>query len=714
MKKNRLFLFCGCVLMALQASAAPAITTPIRKVLPDGTEITVRLCGDEKIHWMETLDGYTLLYDSEQYLVYATTDAEGNMVPSAVRYGAGSSKGYSPAAGALVASLKKGLRYSPAQVALLRQIWQAPDHAAPAAAAPVIGTKKALCVLMEYPDKPLTKNRQDFDDLINQVGYTADGASASVRDFYLENSYGQMELVVTVAGPYQAAHNHREYGYTNGDGTTTFDGRDLAREAIQAAYNDGIDLRYFANDANRMETFHVIYAGHGKEASGNSADIWAHKWVMRAPMLFDGITVADYSCSPELRGGSGSNITRVGVICHELCHVFGSPDYYDTNSGTNGLFLGTGEWDLMASGMWNAEGDLSGSVPAHINMFQKIRYGWVTPVELTDRQEVTEMLNSAENPVAYILSANDDGEHYILENKQQRRFDAHIPGHGLLIYHVHPNAIDSEGSNERHPQQLYPVCATAPLAKPNADPQSYGSINSGGCTFPGTANKTYFTDASVPMSFSWATGEGIQSPISDIKETGGKISFGYRQKTPPEYTLTLNRGEATTSKSTVNLTFHFDGEAPVSYKATENESRMGNAVWVAYNPEATYSFEANTEGYKTVYTQLRNHIGVSGIQSAGIFYKSIVKANDEPSGAPAEWSVTVSPTAVENTLTVVLKNETPATVEAQVFSVGGALYLTQKISAPAATIDLSTCPAGLLLIRFSDGKKQVTQQVLKL
>jgi M6 family metalloprotease-like protein len=663
---------------------------------------------------METLDGYTLLYDAERYVAYATTDADGNLVASNMRY-RGDRPGVRAPSIDGATPLQKGLRYSPAQIAVLRQLWEvagatrARQQAAPS---PVLGEKKALCVLMQYPDMPMVKSKQDFDDLLNQAGYNREGAIGSVRDFYYENSYGQMTLVITVAGPYTAAHNHSSYG----DGSSSYGGADLAREAITAAFNDGIDLHEFANADNRLETFHMIFAGHGSEASADPADIWSHKWVLSSPLTLGGVTVYDYSCSPELRKATGTDITHVGVICHELCHVFGAPDYYDTDGGTGGSFLGTGDWDLMANGMWNGPTEATwGTVPAHINMFQKIQYGWVTPVALTDSRDVSGMPNSASSPTAYVINVNADGEQYILENRQQVGFDAQVPGHGLLIYHVHPSLLsNSENTvNARHPQQLYPVCASASMAKPTADSRSYGAINSGGCPFPGTSNKPYFTDATTPMSFSWTTGEGIQSPLTGITETARKISFGYKQKSVPGFDFTLNHDDATTSKQTAQLYFTVTGDAPLSYKASEDVSRMDNVPWLAYSPSPTYTFESNSAGYKTVYAKLKNEIGETGVKSAVIYFKPIEKSNISAAAQGQEAAVKIYPTAVETTLNVEREPDaSPATVT--VFSTVGTPYLTKKLTAPVETLDLSKCPAGMLLIHVSDGKARVVLPVLKL
>ena len=57
-------------------------------------------------------------------------------------------------------------------------------------------------------------------------------------------------------------------------------------------------------------------------------------------------------------------------------------------------------------------------------------------------------------------------EYFILENRQQQGFDKGLPGHGLMIYHVHSKmkkvkSTDGKWINIKHPQMFYPVCANA-------------------------------------------------------------------------------------------------------------------------------------------------------------------------------------------------------------------------------------------------------------
>ena len=84
----------------------------------------------------------------------------------------------------------------------------------------------------------------------------------------------------------------------------------------------------------------------------------------------------------------------------------------------------------------------------------------------------------------------------------------------MIIYHVDGNYISSaSGINAGSHQGLYPVCANA-TGNPTT---TYGTINSGGCTFPGTGSKTSFTDATTPNSMSWALANTAK-PITGITE----------------------------------------------------------------------------------------------------------------------------------------------------------------------------------------------------
>jgi M6 family metalloprotease-like protein len=507
-----------------KAFGVPAYPSPVEYKLPDGTKITVQLMGDEKIKWAQTIDGYTILIAKDGFYEYAIADNNGGITLSGIRVSESISR--KPEEITLLKTIPQGLFYSPYQTSIMQQIWKMEENEVKSKGFPTTGDRKLVCILIGYPDKPFVKTKAEFENLFNQVGYTTGGATGSVKDFYLENSYNQFNLTVDVAGPYTASNNLAYYGGDNESGNDSRP-RDLVTEAVNLA-NPDIDFANYDNDSDGyVDGVYVIFAGYGEEAGGGTDAIWSHAWNLSPSVTLDGKIISRYSCSPELRGNSGSNITRIGVICHEFGHVLGAPDYYDTDYETGGSYSGTGGWDLMAGGSWNN----GGATPAHHNGYTKVYYyNWASATLLSTPSNVT-IYNSAENSNSFFrINTTTPNEFFFLENREKHKFDAAIPGSGMIIYHVHSEIANAgNGINSTHPQRMYPVSANAP-SDPTSTPSSYGSINSASCSWPGTSNKATFNDFSTPSSKSWAK-LYTSKPITNITRnaTDKTVNFDFME-----------------------------------------------------------------------------------------------------------------------------------------------------------------------------------------
>jgi len=515
------------IFKAITSIASPAYPGLAKMKQPDGTYISLYLKGDERIRWMESEDGYSLLYDNNQNIVYAVYDDQAGMIPSSVKAQDISQR--SSTDKSFLSNIPKKLFYSKPQINTLNSIFELKEKTINNNSnllRSYVGVARGICTLVEFPNKSLVKTKAEFNNLMNQVGYNASSARGSVCDYYLENSYGKLNLIITVAGPYKLSKNWEYYGEDDPKTKLEYLDRlqEFAKEAAQFTFTDpNINpADYDVDGDGYIDSFHIIYAGYGQEAGGGVNAIWAHKFGFNT-ITFGTKKLNSYSCSPELRSNSGTNITNIGVVCHEMCHIFGSPDFYDVDYSDYGEFTGTGKWDLMGTGCWNNEG----ITPAHINMYQKIQLGWVIPVVLNQPQIITGMQNSTMNPVAYRYNTATANEYYILENRQKTGFDQEVPGSGLLIYHVSitDNDIWNNEVNIKHPQKMYIVCASA-TSNPNGTPSSYGIINAAGCPFPGTSKKTSFTDKTTPSANSW-NGTNTVKPLTEIQEQSGLISFRF-------------------------------------------------------------------------------------------------------------------------------------------------------------------------------------------
>jgi M6 family metalloprotease-like protein len=516
------------LLFTIQANifAVPAYPNLITFTQPNGDTLMVRILGDERIHWHESLDGYTLLFNQDGFLTYAQLDENGNIQPSG--FIASNVVLRNIVTNSFLRTIEKNLFYSDVQKQIILKIWEIEDNTPMRGDRAVTGTYKTLCAFVQFPNKAFIKSMSQFDGLMNQLGYTLNG-TGSVRDFFKESSYDKFDLEITLCGIYTAPQNEEYYAGTPGDGTLR--ARELARWAAQQiAAEPTINFADYDSDNNGVvDGFHFIFAGVGQETGTCNTCIWSHKWSFSPAVTKNGKSISVYSCSPELY--TGTTLSTIGVIVHEMTHAFGAPDFYDTNYNDygDGLYDGTGKWDVMANGSWN--GSPSGNRPPHHNAYTKTQFGWVNPVVINESKTITNMPNWAENPVAYKINTGNGTEHYLLENRQKIKFDANIPGEGLIIYHVHKN-IESAGNciNCTHPQMMYPVCAssTTPIPGPGTASTQYGNINSAGCPFPGSSGKTSFNGTSTPRMFYWNNTVISDKPISNITQNpSGTIYFDF-------------------------------------------------------------------------------------------------------------------------------------------------------------------------------------------
>ena len=74
------FLFFGTFNICFAAIAHPDI---IKEKQPDGTDIDIRLCGDEFYSWYEDSNGYTIIKDTQtEVWSYAQKNSFGELEPS--------------------------------------------------------------------------------------------------------------------------------------------------------------------------------------------------------------------------------------------------------------------------------------------------------------------------------------------------------------------------------------------------------------------------------------------------------------------------------------------------------------------------------------------------------------------------------------------------------------------------------------------------------
>ena len=514
---------------------APADNTQIfSKKQSNGKIISYTINGDEFISWATSLDGYTLLGNSNGDIVYAVINETGQMVKSNVL--ACDYQYRTIEDNIFLSTIKKGLFYNSSQIERFEQNRAQLYSDNSQNNTPTTGTPNFLVILVSFTDIPFNSaNATTMQNQISQSNYTTSGATGSVKDYFFDNSMGLLNANFTVVGPYTLSHNQAYYG-----AETEYDHDSLPREMIAEACslaNPNVNFANFDNDNDgTVDMIHVIYAGRGQHNGGGTNAIWAHSWTLPTLPSFDGVNVYRYSCSNELR--TTTSVDGIGTICHEMGHVLGLPDFYDTDyEGSGGQSIHLGNWDLMASGSYNN----SSRTPPYLSALERQILGWLTPVTLTASTSNCTLPAISDSNKAYkvVLSEN---EFFMFEHRNKKRWDAYTPAKGMLVFHGDNNLINP--------------WLTSRINDINDDPFDRGyfiipasgdstNINSTSTTFPGSTNQTTFINSTLKNGTS--TGKALTGIAYGADSV---ITFSYVNNTP---TITiLPPTNITTTTATLN------------------------------------------------------------------------------------------------------------------------------------------------------------------
>lgn len=516
-----IYVIACCAFTSTQA--IPAYPRRV-KIATGNDSFYLYLRGDENCKYALTEDGYTALQDSCGWY-YACTNQVGEVIKST--YKVCSEEKKSNAINTFLSSQAKGIYPT---MHSKDNIIEMPTSESKNTQLenPVVGDRRILIILMEYRDVKFKKTQEDFYRLFNEKGYSDDGAYGSVYDYYNKVSYEQLRLACDILGPYTASKDMSYYGGNYGRTNQDMNPKALFNEAIQFALQDA-KLSDYDNDGDGfVDNVHIIFAGYGEEAGASANSIWSHEMTFKAENVGD-VMIDHYSCSPELRGNNGNRISHIGPPCHEIGHALGAMDYYDVDYQAGGYYEGTGDWDIMASGSWNDEG----ARPADFNPYVKAyNFGWVD-VQTLEQDTLNFIPPSTQTNSIYRIDTPVNGDYFLLDNRQSRGITSAEPGKGLLIFHIGPQMAQKEKTNtinSTYPQQCYIVCASSKDARPRASASSYGDISSSGSPYPGTMNKTSFTNSTIPAALCF-NGIDAQVSLTNITEfDGGYISLLYEKK----------------------------------------------------------------------------------------------------------------------------------------------------------------------------------------
>ncbi len=305
------------------------------------------------------------------------------------------------------------------------------------------GERHQLTILAAFNDRTfkdsvnVAATMAQWDKIFNTRNLSEAPFKGSVHDYFYDQSYGNFDLTFDLQYV-QVKGDAVKYASDDLDENSQY----LVQDIMEVLKTRDIDWSlYDWNGDGFVNQLLIVYAGHGMNDTSGPDMIWPHQWWMsehlkdRQPHVYcDPIPVTyggkeykvDCYCAlAELtkNGDYGS----FGTLCHEYTHCFGFPDIYSQGKSY------VGSWELMDAGNYNG----GGYSPAGYSAHERWKMGWLTPSELKEATTITDLAALSDKPQAYLIR-NDgyENEYYIVENRQQKGWDAHIPGNGIIVFHI--------------------------------------------------------------------------------------------------------------------------------------------------------------------------------------------------------------------------------------------------------------------------------------
>ena len=521
----------------------------------DGTTLNVILHGDEDFHYYTTLDGILLVQREGGYYI-GTVDKQG--ILGATQWLA-HNVGERSAEEIHQASLQnRDSFYATGET--YRRFHKAKREAIDSTGLslfPHRGGPRVAVILAEFSDSAhhfkIENPKRSFHEYFNATpplenhGWGEDRNFTSVSQYFKQTSFGQFTPEFDVYGPVTLPNNMATYGSDHG-GEGKGERMDLLLKDACLLMDDSIDFsRYDSNKDNNVDLVIIIHSGYSQAMAGNSSDcIWPKSGVTSGG-VYDGKHVRHYVVCAELNGYPGcwssapyERINGIGIVCHEMCHAMGLPDFYPKVNASRGDNQGMENWSLMDNGTYLN----NGYTPCALNAWEREAMGWkdIKPLDISGKMEIKPI---DEGGTAYrITNPADPREYFVLENIQNIGMNSYQKGHGLVVTHVEydATAFSVHNGNTVNNIKGHPRMTVVP-----ADGLLFSNYNIGktingkqikhadfheelaGDPFPGTKGTTELNDTMGVVNFKFYNGDSnTNKALANISESSnGVITFDF-------------------------------------------------------------------------------------------------------------------------------------------------------------------------------------------
>ena len=302
-----------------------------------------------------------------------------------------------------------------------------------------------------------------LDDLFNSYLLNNDEGTGGVGSYLQDNLGGAFQFRFSVLDLVTLPEKAVYYGGNKSSVDSHIN--DLFLHACAAEVAAGVDFSRFDSDSdNEIDMVFVIFPGNNEAESDNPQDIWPmNDDLGRLKKYYSGKRLGKVACYSEFSGRDRSHSAGIGTICHEILHTIGLPDLYDVNGEAEGacnpLF---GSISIMDKGNLNNYGN----TPPWLGAVERELLGLLYTEEVEPGRHY--YLPSIESSgMALKVSTSNPGEYFLIEYRSGTKWDAHIGGSGLLVYHIDKsyNTAGSMTAAERWRVNAVNGCAAHPCAE---------------------------------------------------------------------------------------------------------------------------------------------------------------------------------------------------------------------------------------------------------
>jgi len=286
---------------------------------------------------------------------------------------------------------------------------------------------RLIVIPASFSDLALTFDSTYLEDLLNKGGYSFSGAEGSVKDYLADQFLDRLSITLDLAPAVTVSKSFSHYGANTSEGTDA-DPVGFLKEVC--------NLSDEAVDFSAYDAVYVLYAG-GNPADGGATDdhIWPRAAVLESgdAITLDGASLKSYALSSELmRCADGSlTLSSIGPICHEISHLLGLPDMYDSDyDGSGGIDPGLWTTSVMSKGCYNNDG----RTPPMYNAVELEYLGLAEPERISEGNHSLKPLTSGRSFLR--MDGGDENEYYLFEVRSQDSWDKYLEGSGMLVYHI--------------------------------------------------------------------------------------------------------------------------------------------------------------------------------------------------------------------------------------------------------------------------------------